>query len=290
MKSVRNAARALALFALDRTSVSVTEVSAELGISMSVASRLLSTLRDQEVLEQDGTKRYRPGMVANQLGLVYHTQNKLPELVVQAARELTAQTGLTTWTSVLSETDALLLARFAGPSQHQFQVDPSSRLPAHACASGKALLARMSDSEVRHLYPSPVLPARTKRSISSLMALLDDLALVRIRGWSEVNEELFLGTRSLGAAVRGLNEPTAMAISISFATSRFDEDDVRLIGARLIRICQAIGRRVGDAYWIARQDLPLSVEMAKVTSSATGRPLRQSKSTESADRRNRQAR
>lgn len=254
MKSVRNSARALALFGVDRPSLSVTDVSVALDISMSVSSRLLATLRSEGLLEQDEARRYRPGIVANQLGLLYRSHNKLPELVTQAARELTTQTGLTTWTSVLSQTDALLLSRFAVPSQHQFQVDPGSRLPAHACASGKALLARLTDEEIGRMYSSPTLPARTKKSISSLTHLMGDLALVRMRGWSEVNEELFLGIRSLGVAVQGPNDPTPMSISISFPTSRFDDASVKEVAGRLIASCRAVGRRVGDPYWLARAD------------------------------------
>jgi len=249
MKSIRNAARALALFSAEHASLSVTDVSEALDISMSVASRTLSTLRNEGLLEQDASRRYRPGIVANQLGLIYRSQNKLPELIVQAARELTSLSGLTTWTSVLSQTDVLLLARFGGNSQHQYQVDPGSRLPAHASASGKALLARLSDHEIRRMYSSPELAARTKKSISQLGDLLSDLALVRMRGWSEVNEELFLGTRSLGAAIQGLNEPTAMAISVSFPVSHFGESDVKEIANKLMATCREVGCRVGDPCW-----------------------------------------
>ncbi|MFO1281403.1 MAG: IclR family transcriptional regulator C-terminal domain-containing protein [Burkholderiales bacterium] len=252
MKSVRNAAKALALFGAESTSISVTDVSVALDISMSAASRLLGTLRDEGVLEQDDSRRYRPGIVGNQLGLVYRSQNKLPELIVQAARELSARSGFTTWTSVLSQTDVLLLARFPGDSQHQFHVDPGSRLPAHASAAGKALLALLPDTEIRRLYADARLVPKTRRSLATIGDLLSDLALVRMRRWAEVNEELFLGIRSLAGAVQGLNEPTAMAISVSFPVSRFSRGDVREIAEHLIASCEWVGRRVGDPRWSSR--------------------------------------
>ena len=63
--AVENAMRLLVLVR-DRAWISVSEASEELGVSRSTAHRLLSTLLENRVVQQDpDTKAYRGGPIAN---------------------------------------------------------------------------------------------------------------------------------------------------------------------------------------------------------------------------------
>ena len=69
LSSVRNAARLLKEFGRGDREIGVTELSRRLGIGKSTAHRLLSTLAEERLLEQDPqTGAYRLGLAMYELG------------------------------------------------------------------------------------------------------------------------------------------------------------------------------------------------------------------------------
>ncbi|MFE4251682.1 IclR family transcriptional regulator [Streptomyces sp. NPDC056910] len=91
------------------------------------------------------------------------------------------------------------------------------RVPAHAGALGKALLAERSDSELP-LAEGP-LAALTENTHTDRDALLTDLAGVRERGYSIDREETVTGIAGFGFALR-YDAPAVDAISCSVPVAR----------------------------------------------------------------------
>jgi DNA-binding IclR family transcriptional regulator len=91
------------------------------------------------------------------------------------------------------------------------------RVPAHAGALGKALLAERPDAELP--LPDDPLPPRTPNTHTTRAALLADLATVRERGYSIDREETVLGIAGFGFALR-YDTPATDAISCSVPVSR----------------------------------------------------------------------
>ncbi|MHC3473281.1 IclR family transcriptional regulator [Streptomyces sp. 7R007] len=89
------------------------------------------------------------------------------------------------------------------------------RLPAHAGALGKALLAERSDTEL----PDGPYEALTPHSHTSRASLAADLAEVRDRGYSVDREEGVLGIVGFGFALR-YDSPAQDAISCSVPVAR----------------------------------------------------------------------
>lgn len=61
---------------------------------------------------------------------------------------------------------------------------PGTRSPLHASGIGKALLAHMRSFDLRQLMREMQLSRFTPMTLSEPQALLDDLALIRARGYS----------------------------------------------------------------------------------------------------------
>ena len=65
MKTLENAAAALSMIAESSVLVSVAKIAAHLGLPRSSASRLMASLRDGGLVEQDPvSRRYGPGALA----------------------------------------------------------------------------------------------------------------------------------------------------------------------------------------------------------------------------------
>jgi DNA-binding IclR family transcriptional regulator len=93
------------------------------------------------------------------------------------------------------------------------------RLPAHAGALGKALLAERADAEL----PQGPYEALTPNSHTTRESLLTDLAETRSRGYSIDHEEGVLGIVGFGFALR-YDSPVQDAISCSVPVARLTPD------------------------------------------------------------------
>jgi DNA-binding IclR family transcriptional regulator len=116
-------------------------------------------------------------------------------------------------------------------------------LPAHATALGKALLAELTDTEIRGLLPARLAPL-TEHTVTDRAALLAELAVIRDRGYALEHEEGTPGV-ACAAAVVPYRIPATDAISCSMPAGRTDTDT---IGARLAEVATELGatlRRAG---------------------------------------------
>ena len=89
----------------------------------------------------------------------------------------------------------------------------------HCMANGKALLAGMTDAEVEHLL-GPNLPTPTAHSITTLPALLAELAEIRRTGFAYARQELSDGICAIGTAVAA--GARQYAVSVVVPAHRFD--------------------------------------------------------------------
>src|SRR5262249_24227283 len=146
------------------------------------------------------------------------------DCVQSAMPELVAASGHTAWAGALAGMEVVVLRTVHGQAPVRFGVELGRHLPAHAAAMGKALLALLSDEDVRRRCGKQ-LPAQTERTLRTPKALLIDLAATRARGYAVSDEELFQGIRSYSVALQG-PQGEAVALSVSyplFAMRKGDE-------------------------------------------------------------------
>ncbi len=126
----------------------------------------------------------------------------------------------------------------------------------HAGASGKLALAALSDEQVRNLVGRPA--AFTPNTITSVDALLAELARVRESGWASTVDELETGltavavplSDSAAAAAAGAH---SLSLSISGLSARLAvdrlpdvADSLKRFSRQLSRVAVAGPRRTGS--------------------------------------------
>jgi DNA-binding IclR family transcriptional regulator len=118
------------------------------------------------------------------------------------------------------------------PAPHRLRAVSTvgATFPLHCTANGKAVLAQLTDDEIRELLPAK-LSRYTPATITSRAALLEELALVRQTGVACDREEHTSGISAGGVAVR---DPmgTFAALSVPMPTMRFEGQE-KIIGAAL---------------------------------------------------------
>ena len=239
-RPVKSAYRALdVLEAMAAGPATMSELSRGLGIPKSSLHGLLRTLADRGwVASVDGGSRFRLGVRALQVGARFVDEDELVAQVAPSLDRLAATTGETVQHARLDGDRIVYLAKRDSPHPVRIISSIGSRLPAHATALGKALLAERDDETLRSLLTLP-LPPLTPHTLTDWQPLAADLADVRSRGYAVDDGEAAEGLRCFAVVVpagRSSDEPDAAtdAISVSVPSFRLDDAHEReLVGALL---------------------------------------------------------
>lgn len=225
------------------------EVVRRTGVPRTSAHELLSTLVARGYLQKDeASSGFRLGVRLLHLGNAYSARFDMLAAANEAARELSARTNETVSVALREGADAFYLAKVEPRDTLRLPSSIGQRLPANVTGLGKVLLAYVSPTVLRDLYPDPdALPRMTDRSIRSLPELEAELARVRETGVAYEREESTPGVWCVAAPVRDSTAAVVAAISLSVPSARFaeraDDDWAALVRAA----ADALSARLGYA-------------------------------------------
>lgn len=218
--------------------IGVSELARRAQLSKSTAFRVLGLLERNDVVERVGTA-YRLGSRLHRLGQAAYTQEneRVRDLLLPYLTELYESTHQTVHLAVLQGTDVVYLAKLYG---HRSVAAPSrigGRLPAHATAVGKALLAYDTDAADR--ATASALPALTRWTITDSARLERELTDVRRTGVAHEHQESRDGITCLAAPILDRRGRPLAALSIAAPVGRLD---IGSLEPRLRRTCTAAAR------------------------------------------------
>lgn len=223
----------------------VTEVSKELDIHKSTAYRLLTTLRDRGLVEQDSaTEKYRLGF-----GLVALASSVTADLdVARCSRPvcewLAERTGETVTVAVLEDDDGIIIHQ-SNSGSSALSVDWEGRhTPLHATAAGKIFLHHMPEDQRRRLLKKP-LQRYTGNTIAKSAALQKELRAGGERGYWFTVEELEAGLNAVAAPIRCAQGAVVAAVSVSGPAFRMPAESFSETSELCLRAADEISRCLG---------------------------------------------
>lgn len=242
--SVANAARVLKAFGPNDRDWGVSDLARHLGIAKSTAHRLLATLTDEGLLEQDAqTGRYRLGLAVFDLAAAAQSTD-LHEAVMMPMTDLRNRTGETVQVAVLDGRDVVYVERLDGPNTLRLFLEIGRRNAAHATGCGKALLAYLRPPELDRLLDGWELEAKTPKTITDHGVLRKELATIRRRGYSVNRHESEAGVISVAAPIRDVSGRALAAISVAGPAARLEPHELA-VSQVTVEIAAAISRRLG---------------------------------------------
>jgi DNA-binding IclR family transcriptional regulator len=227
---VKSADRTLdVLEALANSGGTLGELTRTLGIPKSSLHGILRTMVRRGWVEADGTgTRFRLGLRAVQVGASYVDSDDAVARFSGVLDRLAASFHETVHYGRLYGEDVTYLAKRESVHPLRLYSAIGRKLPAHATALGKALLAHRDDVDDLLSWP---LPALTPNTITDRAALHGELAAVRARGWAADRQENTVGISCFAVPVPGSSTD---AISVSIPTARLDADlEARVVAALL---------------------------------------------------------
>ena len=245
LSSVATAVRVLKAFTSRTPNWGVTDLAAHIGESKSTVHRILSTLTDEGLLEQDaGTSRYRLGLALFDLVAAVPSQRGLHEAVLLPMTDLRNGTGETVQVGVLDGRQVVYVERLDSPHTLRMFTELGRRNHAHCTGSGKALLAFTPAERLSRLLDGWVLEAMTEHTIASTDELRSHLAVVRDQGYAENRHESQIGVVSIAAPIRDASGTTIAAMSVAGPAERIDADHDRIV-QNVMALALSTSRRLG---------------------------------------------
>jgi DNA-binding IclR family transcriptional regulator len=244
---VQSVDRAVAVleFLLQEGAAGVTEVANGLNIHKSTAYRLLATLKERRLVEQDAeTERYHLG-----LGLVFLARAVTADLdIVRYARpvaqRLCEQTRETVTVSVLAGHETVVIYQDMSSSS-VLSVDwTGSHLPIHCTCDGKVLLAHLPEDEQRSILARP-LERFTENTIVDPARLHEQLRAIRADGYGCAVEELEIGLNGVAAPIYAAGGGVVATISVSGPSVRLPVASIPELGVLMRNAAAVISRSLG---------------------------------------------
>jgi IclR family acetate operon transcriptional repressor len=218
----------------------VSELARRANIPKSTVSRIAADLVDQRLLDREGDKFYL-GVRLFELWQTVEHPRRLRLLAHPVMTELREVTGQSVQLAILDATDVVLLSIVRSEPAVRPAARVGGRLPAHATALGKAILA-YSPAEVVASVLDGGLPRRTPRTISDPQAFALELRHVRSLGVALESEECVGGRSCAASPVFGPGGAPVAAISVAGPSGSVTAESV---GAAVRAAAATLTRRVG---------------------------------------------
>ena len=242
--SVANAARVLRSFTTADREWGVSDLARRLDIAKSTAHRLLATLTDEGLLEQDGqTGRYRLGLAMFDLAAAAQSRD-LHEASLSPMTELRNRTGETVQVAVLDGREVVYVERLDSPHTLRLFLEVGRRNWAHCTGCGKALLAFSPPEVVDRALQGWRLPVKTSHTITQVARLRADLSAARRRGYARNLHESEMGVMSVAAPIRDASSRTVAALSVAGPADRLEQRELPFAQATT-QAAAVISRRLG---------------------------------------------
>jgi DNA-binding IclR family transcriptional regulator len=229
-----------------RGSLTLADVTRELGIAKSTVHRICSVLVDRAWAVRDEDGRYQLGIRALRLG---SASAELPIVTAfrTVAAEFLEQLDETLVLAVLDADESLFIAMAETSQRVRFVTHIGSKTPAFASASGRVVLASMSPETVDELFADRSLVTPTGRRLGGLAELRSILDGVRRQGYAENWDETAQGLFAASVPVVNGDGKTLAALTTLVPLSRVSPERHET----LLRVLAREGRRLsGLVAWL----------------------------------------
>lgn len=204
IQSVQRAIDIINCFKDSNTSLSLGQISAKLGLNKSTVHGILSTLYQNDFIQQSPDGHYMLGSYfARRFGMGDTViREQLKEKSSEGMTRIANRYGVSCGIFML-ELGELVLVNRAQPQSETYMITTHATYiqPLYCSASGKILLANMSEEALeKYLEANPLTP-RTVKTISTRKGLMEALEAIRQEGYGIENEELGLGVYALSVPI-----------------------------------------------------------------------------------------
>lgn len=186
-----------------QTCLTLSDVAAQTGLDASTTLRLLHSLGERGyVVRDESSKRYLAGPRALSPLPLFHPLTTFRREAEQVLKSLVEKTGQTCALVLFLGTERLVVDFHRGRDPLSLYYDTWLRTPLHATATGKSLLASLSEAEQQQLLGAGPYEVHTPLTITDPAVLKQQLEEVRQQGHAIARGEAFVDFVAIAAPLQ----------------------------------------------------------------------------------------
>ncbi|HMN86465.1 MAG TPA: IclR family transcriptional regulator [Bauldia sp.] len=245
LKSMRKLMAILDCFSPFDRSLTLNEISARCGMPKTTVHRLVTSLREVKLLEQDRERdRYRMGIRLFELGSIVLGHLDIYREARPLVDRLIGATGEGSHLCVFDGTNMVSIDHLEPNSASVNWTTTLSISPAYCTGVGKAALAFQEPAVIEKIIKAGLLPY-TPSTITQPDALRKELALTRERGYSIDEGEHQPGIRCVAAPIFNSAGRAFAAISVTGPKDRVTPERVPFLAGLVIATAKQLSRQLG---------------------------------------------
>ena len=219
MSTLQSLDRALSILEVisQQETIGLTKLSLKTGLNKATTFRIVKALKDNGYVRQLSNKQYaltfKMFRLGNRVVQRVDFMSEAKRIITKLAHEVDQVIHL-----VIQEGTQIVYVDKYTPlktGEVMSETKIGKRAPMYCTASGKAILAYMSEDKIRQIWNETEIIKYTARTITNYDTLLQDLKRIRKNGYSTEYEEFKLEVYCIGMPLHTLNGNIIGAISIS---------------------------------------------------------------------------
>lgn len=222
------------------------ELSAAMKLHKTTTHRIAHVLESRGLLRRSlDSNRYRLGLHLYDLGCQAMDHVNLRDEARPLMSRVVFEVGETAHLALLDRTEVLYIDRAEAQRSLTMGSKLGARNPVYCTALGKAILAHLPGVEIDQVLAACRFEARTKNTITNVLALKQELKITRERGYALDNEEIEDGIRCIAAPILNATGRAVAAMSVSGPSSRIPPARFPLIGDTIRQAARELSARLG---------------------------------------------
>lgn len=228
------------------------EIAELVGLNSSTTHRLLQTLIQIGYVWRDQAKRYYPTARALFPTSLYHPLNGLRRAASEELRSLRQTFGFTTALQIFLGYKRVVLEIMLGSENFSPYFQTEVTAPIYATASGKLLLANLSEAERDQLLGPEPYKSHASRTLLTREGLEREIKEAVERGYSVTLDEMLQGLAAVAAPIWLSPRRMMGAVVISGPSKYFDEEAVKQISTAAMRSAELFSFASPDIRAVSR--------------------------------------
>jgi IclR family acetate operon transcriptional repressor len=260
MSSVDKALQVLLLLGRESDPIGVREIGRRLSMSPPTVHRLLATLASYDLVAQvEGRSEYRLGLACLDLGRAALGGTELARVAPQIAERLRDETEETVTVQVPVGDEQVCVVEAEGLHELRRRVGVGRRVPLHAGASGRAILAFLPEAEIERYLVGPLAEVgpNTLTDAERLRARLEE---TRRKGYAMSHQETVVGVAAASVPIFGEDAQVAGSMSVSGPEARMGPD----LETRIVPLLVEAGRSLSSKLGFRGPKTPNSSSLATI--------------------------
>ena len=251
MKSLTKALDILDLFLDNQGEMALSQIAKLSGLNKTTVSRIVSTLVKHGYLKQKEKRgKYSLGTIYLSFSGVVKSKLQLRSIVIPYLTKLSQQTHESVIIAYGDGSEEVFTETFHDTSQPNSKVlrivpVEGTRMPLHSTATGKILLANMSDEELERYFNNKHLKRYTPNTIMNINDMRNHLIIVRQEGVAFDDEEFSLGVRGVAAGIRDSNDKIVGSIAVVAPSVRLTRAKMRELAPDVKSCAEEISGELG---------------------------------------------